>query len=331
MIRGTPNPAVTVLMSCYNAERWVTDAIESVLSQTFTDYEFCIIDDGSSDNTLDIVRKYEALDRRIIVLAKSNSGLADSLNIGISQARGDWIARLDADDMCEPDRIESQVVFVRNHPEVVLLGTGCLEIDSYGHVLKTHRYPTGATRLRRHLERRMRFFPHSSALYRTAIVHSLGGYRVNIRRSQDKDLWLRLSEVGRLACLNKPLVRIRKHIDQVSLEESGKTQMIDSHSGTVSYFLRKFGCNDPAVSEDKTVWRQFSDWVETRVEEEKVYERRQIWNDARDAVFSHRSRLIGSLAFLKILLSSPYAGSLIQEKFLGTNLPEQLAREWMDK
>jgi len=94
-------PTITVLMSCYNAERWLDEAVRSVLNQTFDNFEFIIIDDGSVDGTLSLVRRYASTDSRIIVVAKQNTGLSDSLNVGVQMARGKWIARLDADDLCE--------------------------------------------------------------------------------------------------------------------------------------------------------------------------------------------------------------------------------------
>ena len=108
-----PPPAVSVVMSCYNASRFLAEAIESILRQTFTDFEFIIIDDGSTDDTLDIIRTYAQTDPRIVVIEKANTGLADSLNVGIGAARGEWIARQDADDVSFPDRLFHQIEFLR--------------------------------------------------------------------------------------------------------------------------------------------------------------------------------------------------------------------------
>ena len=135
-------PIISVLMSCYNASLWLNESIESVLNQTFTNYELILINDGSTDDTLEIINRFAQHDRRIIIINKNNSGLADSLNIGITRARGEWIARLDADDLCMLNRLEVQLDFVRKYPDVILLGTGFLEINAQGTVIKKHAYPT---------------------------------------------------------------------------------------------------------------------------------------------------------------------------------------------
>ncbi|MHB8130909.1 MAG: glycosyltransferase family 2 protein, partial [Mobilitalea sp.] len=118
-------PEVSVLMSCYNASRWLSEAVDSILRQTFENFEFILIDDGSTDNTWEIIQKYRAQDKRIIALLKKNTGLADSLNIGLNEAKGEWVARLDADDISLPERLFEQFKFVQKNNKVGLLGAGC--------------------------------------------------------------------------------------------------------------------------------------------------------------------------------------------------------------
>ena len=151
-------PEISVVMSCYNSRRWLAEAIGSVLSQTHSDFEFIIVDDGSTDDSWATIQRYATRDRRIVALSKGNSGLADSLNAGISVARGKWIARIDADDVCEPGRLAEQMAFVRANPQVVLLGSGCVEIDEYGRPLRAHRYPAAHRTLVRNLELLQKFF-----------------------------------------------------------------------------------------------------------------------------------------------------------------------------
>lgn len=323
-------PKVTVLMSCYNAARWLEEAVNSVLTQTFKDFEFLIIDDGSTDETLAIIQRLSAMDRRVVVIAKPNTGLVDSLNTGIFQAQGQWIARLDADDLCEQTRLEQQLNYVRDHPQVVLLGSGFFEIDENGHVIKTQRYPVKHNPLKKHLERCQRFFPHSSAFYQTATARQLGGYRPRIRRAEDWDFWLRLSKNGQLACLLEPLVRIRKHGSQISHDESGRRQKIDARVGVISHFLRQLGDVDPVAITDEAEWTRFFAWVEKRIDEEGIIESRQTWEIARTRFFDHQNRLLGGWAFISHLMRSGYAGVLIKEKFMGSDLPERLAKEWIN-
>lgn len=320
-------PEITVLMSCYNAEDWLPEAIESVLSQTYQNFEFILVDDGSTDNTLNLIRKYEQTDSRIKVITKLNTGVSDSLNIGLSQAQGLWTAKLDADDICEVTRLEKQLAFVHAKPKTVLLGTGFVEIDANGSPLKTHQYPSDDKALKYNLERILRFFPHSSAFYRTATVQAIGGYNKDYIIAQDWDLWLRLSEHGELACLNEPLVRIRKHANQLSHVSSSKTYIIEAHTAIIRHFLRRSGLTN-LMTEDSTESINFRDWVEKRIGEEGIFEQGKDWVNAREKFFRNKNRLIGGINFTKQLFSSAHVGTLIKNKFMGSDLPNRLAQEW---
>ena len=321
-------PEVSVLMSCYNASRWLREAIDSVLAQTLRDFEFIVVDDGSTDETWNIIRSYRDRDERIVAISKKNTGLADSLNVGMAQARGAWIARLDADDLCEPARLQEQINFVRNHPDVVLLGTGFFEIDEQGRVITKQLYPSGHRELVRHLERLQRFFPHSSAFYRVDVVREAGGYNSRIRRAEDWRLWLELALRGKIACLPNPLVRIRMHSSQISLEDNGRRQLCDGTAATVCYFLRKAGCEDPSLSTSSEEWIAVRNWLESRIEESGVFERRKTWVDARAAFFATKNRLAGTLCFGTRLLQSGHTSALVWEKLFGYSLPQRLAQEW---
>jgi len=115
--------------------------LTSILSQTFTDFEFILIDDGSTDNTLDIIKDYQNRDNRIITIEKKNTGLTKSLNVGLTRATGEWIARMDADDISLPTRIEQQFQFVNEHPDIMLLGSAYFTIDNKDRIIKQYRYP----------------------------------------------------------------------------------------------------------------------------------------------------------------------------------------------
>ena len=320
-------PKVTVLMSCYNGQRWVGDAIESVLSQTYENFEFFIIDDGSKDGTLEIINGYAKKDSRITVFAKSNTGLSNSLNIGILKANGQWIARLDQDDLCEPRRLELQLEYVESHPDVILLGTDFIEINENDKVLKSHTYPSKHQRLVHNLLRCKRFFPHSSAFYRTEIARETGGYRQQVRHSEDHDLWLRISEYGQLACLNIPLIRFRTHSSQATLEEGGRIAMINSRAAKVCFLLRKSGCFDP-LETDPDKRAEFTSWLEKRLSEEGVFERKEVWSSARNTFFHSQNRLFGGIQFTGKLFTYKHVFALMKEKFFGSDLPERLAQEW---
>lgn len=321
-------PEVSVLMSCYNASRWLHEAVDSVLTQSFENFEFIMVDDGSTDETWNIIQSYRDRDERVVAMSKENTGLADSLNMCIAQARGAWIARLDADDICEPRRLEEQVTFVRNHPEVVLLGTGFVEIDEHGRAIKKHRYPSSHRNLVLHLERSQGFFPHSSAFFRTDVVKQVGGYNQRIRRAEDWWLWLELSLRGKIACLPRALVKVRKYSNHKSVD---KLQLCEATAAIVCHVLQHKGYRDPSVDTSEDEWISFLSWIEHRIEESGIYERRGTWVEARAEYFATENRLISVFYLGTHLLKSGHAGSLVWEKLFGSALPQRLARKWMKR
>ena len=126
-------PRISVIMSVYNSARFLAEAIQSILGQTYNDFEFIIVDDGSSDQSLEIIRSYAKMDNRIRVLENEKKyGLAASLNRCIFIAKGDYIARMDADDICVPDRLEKQIAFLEQHPNIGIIGGSVQEIDGQG-------------------------------------------------------------------------------------------------------------------------------------------------------------------------------------------------------
>ena len=203
---------VSVLMSVYNAERYVGEAIESILGQGFRDVEFIIVDDGSTDGTSEILRGFQD-DRVILVRNEENIGLTRSLNRGLELARGKYIARLDADDVSLPDRLEKQVQFLDAHPDVGLVGCAAEYIDPRGNTLGVQRP------LRENLSElltRHNWFNHSTVVFRRECLDEVGPYREAFRYAQDYDLWLRIAEKYEVACMPEPLVRIRFSPDSFS-------------------------------------------------------------------------------------------------------------------
>lgn len=327
--RAMATPNISVLMSCYNASRWLSEAISSVITQTYSDFEFIIVDDGSKDETLEIVRQYADRDSRIVIVKKPNTGLADSLNVGIQQARGEWVARLDADDLCEPTRLAKQFEVARANSALVFVGTGLTIIDQHGNQLKSYRYPIGHGELLRRLVTVRGFPPHSSAFCRTKAVRAVGGYRPRIRRAQDWDLWSRLSVVGELACIDEPLVRIRKHSNQISHEDSGKRQKLDSRVAMTSYWLRQQGFPDP-VDDIDIHFDLFRSWIERRLEEEAIFLAEGIRNECKEILGSTSNLLIGGVKIAGAALQHPsHVMQLVWQRIVGDNLPRHLAQEWM--
>lgn len=324
-------PDVTVLMSCFNANRWLGEAIESVLAQTFGNYEFIIIDDGSVDNSRDIIQQYANTDSRIVTILKTNTGLADSLNRGIQKARGKWIARLDADDVCEPARLEEQVDFVRSNKNILLLGSGFFEINEYGSIIKKNIYPTKHSSLLRNLELSKRFFPHSSAFYSTEVARMIGGYNSRFKRAEDKRLWLEFALRGEISCLNKPLVRIRKHLNQISHDQGGERQINDSIAATTCHFIVKQGEKDPSLILNDMGWADFLRWIDRRVAEAGIIENHKYKAFVRSEYISKEGKKRSFFFGFCNLLSSGRSVSILMEKIRGNGLPKKLAREWQSR
>jgi hypothetical protein len=201
-------PKVTVLMAVHNGERYLRDAVESILCQTFQDFEFLIINDGSTDNTRDVILSYD--DARIVLVdSEHNVGQTRSLNRGLELAAGEWIARQDADDISEPDRLAKQVAFLERHPEVALLGTWYKEIDVQGTVIGKGKLPCDPTDIRWAL---LFFCPfvHSSVMFsKSVIAEQIGFYNETFAYAQDHELWYRIARRLPVANLPEPLVRFR--------------------------------------------------------------------------------------------------------------------------
>lgn len=324
-------PTISVVMSCYNARRWLHQAICSVLAQTFTDFEFILVDDGSTDGTWDIIQGFRDRDDRIVAISKDNTGLTDSLNVGLAQANGTWIARLDADDLCESTRLAEQMDYLHRHPKVILLGSGFVEVDEHGRAIKSHRYSSRHSTLVRSLERQQSFFPHSSAIFRRDIAQDVGGYNTLFQKSQDWDMWLRLGERGEISCMPKYLVKVRKHFDQISNSTIGRSQRTYAVAASTCHFLRVQNCPDPSNNTDDLDWQKFIDWIDRRVGEKSVFESRTAWNNARTEYFTSSNKVFGGFRFSIRLLQSGNAGLLIREKLVGSSLSEHLAQEWMER
>jgi glycosyltransferase involved in cell wall biosynthesis len=214
-------------MPVYNANRYVAEAIESVLSQTFDDFELIIVDDGSTDRSLRILRRFERQDRRVRLVSRPHTGYVVALNEMIALARGELLARLDADDVALPERFAIQFAYLRDHPEIICVGSQAHIIDEFGRIL--HNNHPGMSHEEIHeiaLEGRCPL-AHSSIMMRRESVVAVGGYRVEMQPAEDLDLWLRLAERGRMANLPDILIKYRIHSDSVS-EKYQQTQLYRS-------------------------------------------------------------------------------------------------------
>jgi len=208
---------VSVIMPVYDAERFLAEAVESVLQQTYTDFELVAINDGSNDGSLDMLKTYADRDPRVKIISRPNTGIVGALNDGLAAATGEFVARMDADDVALPDRFARQVDYLRADPEVVAVGCGCLLTDVDGdpfHVwgrLETHE----------EIEAKLlcgiaSAIVHASIMTRRKSLQAIGGYRDDVGVSEDLDLFLRLAEIGRLANIPEVLMMVRRYDDSLS-------------------------------------------------------------------------------------------------------------------
>lgn len=215
MSRPAYVPGVSVVIPVYDGARYLAEAVESVLAQTFGDWELVAVDDGSGDDSPAILADYAAADSRIRVLRnETNLGISATLNRGWRAARGAYIARLDADDVALPDRFARQVAFLEGHESVAVVGTNATLIDPDGRRLSTTRLPTKSAAISSTLLRH-NCLNHPSVMLRTAALEEAGGYRFD--GVEDYDLWLRIAERHALANLPESLILYRIQPDQVSL------------------------------------------------------------------------------------------------------------------
>ena len=207
-------PKMSVLMSVYNGARYLRIAVDSVLGQTFEDFEFIIVDDGSTDDSIEILSAYD--DPRIRLISnEENIGLTRSLNIGLEIARGDYVARMDPDDICVPERFERQVEYLDSSRKVGVIGSQMTVINEVGTPLRTFEVPTSHSMIVWTLFFK-RAFGHPSVMMRKSIVESVGGYDESYRYAQDYGLWIRLLGVTQFASMPEVLVLYRTHPGTIS-------------------------------------------------------------------------------------------------------------------
>lgn len=213
----SPTPAVTVLMPAYNAGRYIREAVESVLAQSFTDFEFLIFDDGSTDDTPAILASFS--DPRICIVSRPNRGLIATLNEGLAAARASLVARMDADDVCLPHRLERQVAFMAAHPEHVLLGSDVVYTDREGRpILRINAGGYTDEELRKNFYARCPLF-HPSVMFRKDVVLASGGYPSGALLFEDWLLWKAVMERGKAAVLPEVLVHMRLNPESVTVDE----------------------------------------------------------------------------------------------------------------
>lgn len=209
-------PAISVLLPVYNAEPFLAEAIESILRQSHSDFEFIIINDGSTDQSLEIASIYAAKDKRIILISRENKGLIRTLNEGLELAKGKYIARMDADDISHPERIQKQLYFMEKNPDIIVSGTA---LSILGDNNKVWVPPIGNVRIRANHIFASSIF-HPTAIIRIASIREYNlKYDETKVDAEDYDLWVRASQYGKLGNISDVLLQYRRHEGAVGVKK----------------------------------------------------------------------------------------------------------------
>jgi len=213
-------------MPVHDGASFVHEAISSVLSQTYPDFELIVVDDGSTDATAAILAEAGAKDSRVLLIRQGHRGVADALNAGLERASGRYIARMDADDIAYPTRLQQQVAYLDEYPRCVSVGSNMDIVDEDGALLATTALPATHDEIVHSLLHGHGGLAHPTVMMRRAAVLSAGRYDPSCFPSEDLDLWLRLCALGDLANLPVALLRYRRHARAVGYLERRRQLVI---------------------------------------------------------------------------------------------------------
>lgn len=234
---------ISVVMPVYNGKTYLHRAILSVLNQSFSDFEFLIIDDGSTDGSSEILLEYQQKDRRIRVVARKHLGLIAALNEGCNLARGKYIARLDCDDIAKSWRLEQQINYLNTNRNIVLLGGSTECIDGDDNLLFTMHWPSQQQGLRDYMLLDCQI-AHTTVMFTKEVFVAVGGYRPAYRHAEDYDLFLRIGDKHGFDNLDQILCQYRLHSQQISSQQAD-AQIISSIGARLATKMRRSGLIEP--------------------------------------------------------------------------------------
>jgi glycosyltransferase involved in cell wall biosynthesis len=237
-------PRISVVLPVFNGSAYIIESVASILTQTFRDFELLVVDDGSTDNTRELLAPLAARDPRLQILAEPHRGLVGSLNHGIKVARGELIARMDADDAAMPERFAAQVAYLDANPDCVTVGTSILKVNAEGMPAKksgtSWQLPAFVPLA---FPPEIGGVPHPTALIRASALAQVGGYRPYFYNAEDRDLWARLWAVGRIYQLKDVALRYRVHAGSVTRQKRGE-QLLSHMLVDMSAVARQLGLDD---------------------------------------------------------------------------------------
>lgn len=219
MKKQTKKPLVSIVLPVYNAEKYLAEAIDSVLKQTYRKWELIIVDDGSTDSSAQIAQKFAKRSKRIHFFQnKTNRGVAFTANKAIKKAQGQFIARMDADDIMYHRRLEKQVVFLQENPQVVLVGTQCNLIDAQGKFMGEKLFPTDFSEIKKQAFINLPIQQPSMMVNTALLPKSFKWYRVTTLSAEEHELFFKLLQYGEIANLPQKLHKYRFHGENLSLQ-----------------------------------------------------------------------------------------------------------------
>jgi glycosyltransferase involved in cell wall biosynthesis len=260
-------PRLSVLMPVYNGERYLREAVDSILGQTFRDFELIAVDDGSTDQSRQMLEQYASQDARVRVISRPNTGIVGALNDAIQASQSDLLARMDADDVALPHRFQAQLDHLDQHPEILMLGSRVTMIDADG-------WPIGDMVTVGHGHEEIDDallgggwpIVHPSVIMRRKAVEEVGRYHEGTFPNEDHDLFLRLGEKGKLDNLREPLLKYRRHFQSVVFARTRGSRTVLWK--VVDEAMRRRGLGgapswDSPPGERKKFWSQRREWAWT--------------------------------------------------------------------
>ncbi|MEL6106188.1 MAG: glycosyltransferase family A protein [Planctomycetota bacterium] len=239
-------PSVTIVMACHNGMPYLPDALDSIRCQSFSDWELIVVNDGSADGSCRCLDEFARRDPRIRVIHQANRGQHVAADCGIRLARGEFIARMDADDVCQPNRLEMQVRYLRERPEVGLVGGQICRLGAQRHGLQSN-LPTDHLAIRRRLQRNHHAMCNPTVMFRKSLYDRVGGYwSHNI--AEDWDLFLRIGEISELANLPDVVLHYRFHTSSINGKRIVQAQLYNEFAAHLSR-LRESGTQEVSFEE----------------------------------------------------------------------------------
>ncbi len=219
MVPNDPDPIITVLMPVWNGELHLREAVDSILNQTFGNFEFLILDDGSTDSTPAILAEYAERDSRIRIIPLDHQGIVIALNRGVEEARAEWIARMDCDDIARPERLECQWAVIQKDPNAVLCHTQIHIFGDASYVTPTGRFIRSEAMTMLRLCYRCPIY-HPTVMFRKDAFLAVSGYLAEERHAEDFSLWGRLIGMGVIVGVPQPMLDFRVHQSSISKQKA---------------------------------------------------------------------------------------------------------------